>query len=320
MGRIYLSLDYPGANSGSKTTLTGIRYKYHQYYITGNYTSNGTSLAFLYIGDLTGRPSNDNIFYTLSYPGAQTTALYGPDVLSRNLIRVVGNYTDAKGEPTACMYTGPPNGSGHWVSLTPNIEAIHSIAHSTSHHLVVGNYLLKPSPLNRAYIYDTISGKYHQIIKPKAVYVTAYGIWYNGCGIYTICGGYSNANIISKIGSGYIVDWDGHQFSNWRSYEYDDDSGKQAIITHFDGISADRDGYELTGQAVVLHDDNEKSQGFVAKVRRHRNGTFSSARWEALNYPDSDLTTGNSIAHNVALGVTILSDDPDTVHGYLGVE
>lgn len=314
--RIYLPFDYPNAETGSKTTLTGIRYKYHQYYITGNYTSNGSSLAFLYIGDLTGRPNDENIFYQLNYPGAQTTALYGPDVLSRNLIRVVGNYTDAKGAPNACVYTGAPDGTGKWISLTPDVDCIHSIAHSTSHHLVVGNYLLKSSPLNRAYIYDTRSQKYHRIRKPKAVYITAYGIWYNGDGLYTICGGYSNANITSKIDSGYLVDWDGHELSNWRSYEYDD----QALITHFDGISADHGGYELTGQAVVLHDNVEKSQAFVAKVRRHRNGTFTSARWEAIEYPDSDLTTGNSIAHNVVIGVTVLSEDPDTVHGYLGVE
>jgi hypothetical protein len=153
-------------------------------------------------------------------------------------------------------------------------------------------------------------------MKPKAVYVTAYGIWYNGDGLYTICGGYSNADVESKVGSGYLVDWDGTSLSNWRSYEYDD----QAIITHFDGISADGNGYELTGQAVVLFDDNEKSQAFVAKVRRHCNGSFSSARWEAIEFPESDLTTGNSIANNVVIGVTILSADPDTVHGYLGVE
>lgn len=314
--RIYLLFDYPGAEPGSKTTLTGIRYKYHRYYITGNYTNKGNSLAFLYIGDLTGRPTDENCFYTLSYPGAETTALYGPDVLSRNCIRVVGNYTNSKGEPTACMYTGAPDGSGKWKTLTPNIESINSIAHSTKHNLVVGNYLVKSSQMTGAYIYDTISKKYHQIIKPKAVYITAYGIWYNGDCIYTICGGYSNSNIVSKVGSGYLVDWDGHKFSNWRSYEYDN----RAIITHFDGISCDQKGYELTGQAVVMDDDNERSQAFVAKVRRHSNGKFSYAKWEAIAYPESDLTTGNSIAHNVVIGVTILNDDPETVHGYLGVE
>ena len=302
---IYLPFDYPNATIGSKTTPTGIRYR-HTYYITGNYINAGTTTAFLYRGDLTGRPNDHNKFYNFNYPGSTTTSLYGPDIISHNKVHLVGNYTIDIGNPKACLYMGSIHGNGIWKTLIP--DSSYSIAHSTMGNLVVGNYLTT-TPINRAFLYDITTDHYFKIKKPHAIYVTAYGIWHNGGSSYTICGGYSN--LPSTLDSGYLVDWnnDSHQFSNWRNYTF-----PRSTISHFDGISGNGCGkYTLTGFAVV----DGATIGFFAQVTR-RDGKFSKAEWEKVSYPDSVLTTGNSVSKDIVIGV--YNTGTNTVHGFLSLD
>jgi hypothetical protein len=298
--RIYLTFNYPGAVSGSQTLLTGIRGKESLLYISGFYESpDSPTVEFVYRGDITGKtgPCSKNSWNVLGYPSrpgvtVTGTNLYGPDVLKHCNIRTVGNYfTEETGDQAfGCMYQGSLDGRGKWLTLTPP-DSFNTVAHSTQGDLVVGNYDAGPGTISRAFIYDIVDRTYQEIIKPQASIISAYGIWHNCGSHYTICGGYSDSDIISGLSTAYLVDYNRatHEFTNWRSYHYMNDD-KTTIITHFNGITSDGcDGYNLAGDFVQL----TESGAFFAHVGRHKNGSFSRATWSQVSYPDSTATSGN---------------------------
>ena len=317
--RIYLKFNYPGATPGSKTLLTGIRSHGETLYITGFYEDFET-ISFLYRGDVSGNinsPCSHNSYNILDYPSApgrtvESTNLYGPDILKSG-VRVVGNYTtvEAGTSTIGCMYEGPLNGEGKWITLTPSDDTLNTIAHSTMGNLVVGNYdtLLVQG---KAFIYDVKKQTYHEIVKPYAVSITAYGIWHNQGHCYTICGSYTDIN---QIGVGYLVDWNNktHEFSNWRDYNY-----PKSVITHFDGITSDEcGGYNLTGDSFLI---TGEQIGFFAQVHRHKNCKFSHSKWSEIKYPGSTATSGNSVDKETVIGVyTDASDLAGAVNGYISV-
>jgi len=322
--RIYLTFNYPGAVSGSKTLLTGIRGIGDILYISGFYElpDAGGTISFVYKGDITGRtgPCSENSWNTLDYPSnpghtMKATNLYGPDILSRNNIRVVGNYTteEAGAQSFGCMYEGSLDGSGKWITLTPTEDTENTIAHSNMGDLVVGNYQTRNQQVQlegKAFIYDVKTEKYYEIRKLRAKSITAYGIWHNKGSWYTICGGFSDLDPLSGIGAAYLVDWDNktHRLSNWREYQYKNND-KLSIVTHFDGITADECyGYNLVGDTVV----GENNIGFFANINRHR------AVWEEILYPGADATSGNSVYKKIVIGV-YPSDDNSTINGYLSL-
>lgn len=327
--RIYLTFNYPEAAPGDKTLLTGIRQKHHIYYISGFYVpSDGPIISFVYKGNLTGitGPCSDNSWNILTYPSITNrtvvnTELYGPDIRKHNNIRVVGNYTteETENRTIGAMYEGKLNGFGVWTTLTPP-NAINTIAHSTMKDLVVGNYETT-SILGKAFVYDVKNKTYFDIIKPRAKTITAYGIWYNGNKKYTICGGYSNLDIVSGVDTGYIVDYDNkkHILYNWREYHYNNDPS--SIITHFDGISGNEcNGYTLTGTGLITTNSGSENCAFFARVERKCNGEFSHAKWERLIFPGSDSTTGNSITKTTVIGIYTLPYEVEgTTNGYISI-
>lgn len=161
--RIYLTFNYPGYVSGSKTLLTGIRGQGKTLYITGFYEPpDSKTISFLYKEDLRGTTGacSDNSWNNLDYPGSKETNLYGQLILDCDKVRAVGNYTteDTDGlQPDqislkekssigkesgtiGCMYEGKLDGSVKWTKLVPTSDTINTIAHSTMGDLVVGNY------------------------------------------------------------------------------------------------------------------------------------------------------------------------------------
>lgn len=321
--RQYHTFNYPSSVPGGKTLLTGIRRTTndHIVYISGFYKCpNDTCVeAFVYKGSLLG----SGTWNVLNYPSASgrtvtATNLYGPNNGPGNTIQVVGNYTtEETGMSTiGCLYQGPLDGSGTWTTLIPPANSqqssvINTIAHSTHGGLVVGNYDTQLDEGN-AFIYDIANQVYYDIIKPNAKSITAYGIWNNGNNIYTIAGGYSNINIISGVDSAYLVDWNNttKQFSNWRSFNFDNDPVK-AIVTHFDGITSDRNGgYYLTGDWLGV--TNGPELGFFAHVRGNQ------ASWSSVSFGPNYITSGNSVYRRAVIGVYTLPSDPlGTVNGFI---
>jgi hypothetical protein len=321
--RRYETFNYPGALPGSKTLLTGIRRTPNENIvnISGFYECPDQACvkAFVYRGTLRGRGSW-NVLNFPSGPGrtVKATNLYGPNNGPNHGIQVVGNYTtEETGSSTiGSLYQGKLDGSGQWTTLIPTVAApdvvLNTIAHSTHGGLVVGNYDTQLDE-GRAFIYDIKKKLYYEIVKPNAISITAYGIWHNRGNSYTIAGGYSSLDQVSGVDSAYLVDWDNkkHAFSNWRIYSYDNNPAK-AIVTHFDGITSDRQGgYYLTGDWLGVGDGPELA--FFAHVPKK-----GKAIWSSVQVPPHQITSGNSVYRKAVIGVYTSPEDPEhTVNGYI---
>jgi hypothetical protein len=310
----YSTLNYPNSASGGSTLLTGIRGVENStdVYITAIYEPPGGGMnGLLYQGPLKG----GGTWLQLAYPSSPgvtvtSTALYGPDNNGPGSVVLVGNYTTAEqGDdvPIGLLYLGPPDGSGTWSTITPPGAAV-TIAHSSNGGVVVGNYdTLKVVPTGKAFIYDISSGTFYDLVKPGAVSITAYGIWYNGGTSYTITGGYTD-----PAGSaGYLVDWDSstHTASNWTSYSDPNQAGGANLLTHFEGITTDgAGGYNLASDQVDA-DSGVLTAAAIANVPRESSGVFGPATWRHIAYPKSSLTSANSVYQNSIIGIYQLGTD-----------
>lgn len=296
--RKYKTFNYPNATEGSKTLLTGIRKKCEEIYlISGFYepdSNSSVAISFLYEGKLDGKGKWNNLFFH-----DKNTNLYGPNYLDNGNKEVVGNYF-SNGSGNGCLLQDKK-----WTIIIPPFgNPINTIVHSNSGGLAVGNYEVAEEQVSKAFIYDIQTGNYYKIEKKGAISISAYGIIHVKKDKYCICGGY-----IDLVSKGFLVDFDRKKkkFSNWREHTFD--NGKD-IITHFDGISLNEDkgGYTLTGDYVNLSNLNV---GFYCKVDKKGN-----AKWESVHYPNSLVTSGNSISQDVVIGVYILPDN-STVNGYV---
>jgi hypothetical protein len=299
----YVTLNYPNSTANSSTFLTGIRgvENSSNVYISGIYASSG-NVGLAYQGPLTG----GGTWYTLKYPSSSgitvtNTALYGPDNNGSGSAILVGNYTTTQqgaDTPIGLIYKGPLNGSGTWSTVMPP-NAVVAIPHSTMNGLVVGNYdTAQVAVTGKAFIYDTSSGSYSYLVKPGALSITAYGIWYNGGTSYTIAGGYTDA----AGAAGYLADWDSATLtaSNWTSYS---DPRSATLLTHFEGITTDGDGgYNLASDQLLAEGGAAVGAAFV-NVPRTASRTFGRAVWEPISYPQSTLTSANTVYSNSILGI-----------------
>lgn len=309
----YTTFDFPAQTEGGETAITGIRKigNGYLYIITGfyRYPNNALPIAsFVFVG-------NTNVFgkwYSLNFPNSATTNLYGPSE-ENNGYNIVGNYTlqNIQGA-IGCLYQGALDGSGAWFTIIPSslsqFPILDTICHSTMGNYLVGNFITH-LPKGRAFIYNINTQTYTEIIRNDEFSITAYGIWKNSLNHYTIAGG------IKVIGGeyGYVVDWDGNNFYNWKYYSFNN-----ALITHFDGISGTMNPniYTLTGVYVPQDDPQEKA--FYAEIKRKSNGEFDdNAIFKQIIFPNTSIVTGNSVAENIIIGVYKLNNEPNTVHGYI---
>ena len=311
--RKYKTFNYPDSVPGGKTLLTGIRgveCKPKRVYISGFYEPAASEpdqqvKSFVYKGSC-----RDGTWHELYYPDSSVTNLYGPNNGRRKKnIQVVGNYVPSNSTnnlPVGCLYQGKLDGSGKWTSLSPTFpceddEVLGVIAHSTMGGLVVGNYDTQIDE-NKAFIYDIKTKCYHKIENKNDISITAYGIWHNECDSYTICGGYKSIGF-GSFEKAYLVDWDNntHKLSNWRSYVYDNDLKSE--ITHFNGITGDRNyGYNLVGDWVGIENPG---LGFFASVKRDKcTGKFKKAKWGPIKFPlENSITSANSVYKDNVIGV-----------------
>jgi hypothetical protein len=304
----YSTFNYPDAMGGS-TFLTGVRGAAGRgVYITGTFRpqSSSDTQGLLYQGRLSGGGQ----WTVLNFPSSggvtvTSTALYGPNGLPSNNVRLVGSYKRSDTQfDHGLLYEGPPDGSGTWQTIDyPSIgeTVLNTIAHSTMGGLVVGNFDTNLAT-GRAFIYDIDNNSWVELKKAGAVSITAYGIWHDGGTHYTIAGGYSDGNPLG-IDHGYLVNWNSatQTPSDWTSYDFENRRIGVAI-SHFDGVTGDnRGGFCLTGDWVGVIPPN--AGAFFAHVRRMPHGAFSKARWIPIAYPSSDLTSGNTVYKNNVLGV-----------------
>jgi hypothetical protein len=273
--------------------------------------------------------------------GAAGTSIYGPANLGADLVHLVGAYTRHLGdqEPTAdnpaivgFTYTGAADGSTTtgWRSVQGITQlgtaGTYTFVHSVDGGLAVGNtdnatvdgvtkYLTLTST---AFIVELESGRQIPIAYPEKsplVTHTAYGIWANGDGTYTIAGG--SGEVLSQksgtlsVGRAYLIDYDrvSGAFRNYTTFAYDNRNDSN-LISHFEGIYRTDEGeYILPATSVALNEQGDLSIASVVKVRRDDLGHFSAtALWEDLKVTRSSdgassvLSTANSLYGGVTVG------------------
>lgn len=279
--------------------------------LSGNHAvgSDGTLQAMLYSGPLYPSDSSGYAFLTPVFANQTiiTSTFYGPNTplfnpgIGAENVRAVGSYRYSEGGAGdhGMIYEGPLDGTGSWTALNmPESEAggsvFSTIAHSTMGHLVVGNYDLVGQPGSaNAFIYDIRSKSFTKL--SLGPLTTAYGIWQNGGDTsesYTIVGGFK-----SDVGLNvaYVLDYDAasQKITNLTPFSYED---KPGIITHFEGITAVKDGYTLAATT--------DSGAAFAAISRESDGHFTKAKWVLVAYPDSTgPTTGNTVIGNNLMGI-----------------
>lgn len=305
----YSTLDYPLSEPGGSTLLTGIRGVdgSTDVYISAIYEGPAPDSAMhglVYKGTTAGAGT----WHALTYPSSSgvtvtSTALYGPNNNAAGGITVVGNYTTAEAgkAPIGLLYQGPLDGSGAWRTIGPP-GAVVTIAHSTMGGLVVGNYDTAGVVITgKAFIYDIDRDVYTELVKEGALSLTAYGIWHNGGTSFTIAGGYTDV----AMAVAYLVDWDSatQRASNWTTYRFKNQSRPATLLTHFEGITSDGSGgYNLAADALLVQ-GGPVIGAALAHVRRTRSGAFDKATWTTISYPDSTLTSANTVYQEDVLGI-----------------
>jgi trimeric autotransporter adhesin len=292
------------------------------YLITGSTESGGVQSGLLYVGTLDG---GDGDAYAINYPGGSGTAtsVYGPDDLGNGEVLLVGTYVLAGDETRyGFAFRGNLATMATDVLNPANYETIwngseFNYLHSTMGGLAVGNSITSntPNERGRAYIYDFQTQQFTDIVFPGTISNTAYGIWDNGDGGYTIAGGFSQLPVnnaddrLQPIGMASLIDYDRATgtFSNWRAYSYQSPDQVTAG-THFMGISSVEKGvYTLSGTGFVS--GTIESSG-LATVVRQTDGSFGDMAWVELAPPESvtgvsGLPSANSVYGNAVVGIVL---------------
>ncbi len=283
--------------------------------VSGVYLMAGTSDAngLLYEGPISGVGGRS---YSVNFPGAASTSVYGPDNLGGAQVRLVGSYKNGDGTVHGFLFEGTTadlSQSGDYRTIDyPG--ATYTYVHSTMGELAVGNADgpegNAPIGTGHAFLYDVAGSTIlTTIVYPGSTTTTAYGIWYNGGTSYTIAGGYSDILSPSRtIGNGYLVDYDSAsgQFTNWTSFDYPNGVVGQDYIAHFQGISGYEQGVYTLSADSVQSGSSSPGQGSWVTVRRNPDGTFGPAVWVDLNYPGvQGLVFNDAVAGNQIVGIVI---------------
>jgi hypothetical protein len=285
----------------------------------GRYLITGTSdtSGLLYEGPITGSGGTS---YAVNVPGSTSSSVYGPNLLSDGEIQLVGTYQDGSGTVHGFLFQGATTDLAQASDYT-TIDypgAQYTYVHSTMGGLAVGNADGPegdaPIGTGHAFIYNIAQGTFTDIAYPGAADTTAYGIWDNGHGSYTIAGGYGDpGDTTNGLGHGFMVDYDSSTgtFSHWTSFDYPNGAVGADYASHFEGISSAENGvYTLAADSLQSGSANPL-QGSLVTVRRNTDGSFGPGKWVNLNYPGIDpttaLTSANSVAGNAVVGVVIQS-------------
>lgn len=162
-----------------------------EFLAVGTTTLNGSPTGLVYMGPITG---NGGSSFTYSYPGSQTTTIYGPDVLAGGVLRLVGTYENSGSSDilsflaegtVAELSAGTPSSLR---TLTyPGMT--NTVLHSTAGGLAVGNANDPGSTLPIAFLYDVGTDSFlANTVFPGSETTSSYGIWHNGGTSYTIPG------------------------------------------------------------------------------------------------------------------------------------
>jgi hypothetical protein len=279
--------------------------------LTGSYQNSGATLGLVYAGPIAGggtsyflNPTFGGQTVTTSIFYSADTPLFNPSIGAGN-VRVVGSYQYSESATLnhGLVYEGPLAGGGTWSQINVPSVAVggaiieNTIPHSTMGNLVVGDYDLQGVPASgNAFIYNLSNDSYvlFELNGSTSNLTTAYGIWQNGVGSasYTIAGGTMHLG----VNKAFLVNYDTGTglFTNLTYYNDPDATG----LSHFEGITGVPGGYNLIATT-------DAGAAFASVLSD--GSTYGSATWTAIDYPGSDLTTGDSVYQNIAMGIYIPS-------------
>ena len=346
----------PGSSSDVVTYLQGIKGGDEDgtYLVVGANNSSGPDpVGLVYQGPLDALQSNgvsgSGLWTIIAVPedfDAAGTSVYGPDrLIGDDRVNYVGAFTRDLDDLTPTSedpaivgftYTGSTDGSttSGWnevQGVTQSGElATYTFVHSVDGGLAVGNadqadrdgktgYF---SLSSTAFVVDIETGEQTLIRYPgdrnPLVTHTAYGIWDNEDGSYTIAGGSGSVLDSSKedsdlvVGEAYLIDYDPitGRFSNYQTFAYNNGEDGVDLITHFEGIYRDDHGvYYLPATSVSFDGDRDLATASVATIERNCDGSFEeTADWSDLDVVksgtdvESVLSTGNSMFANQIIG------------------
>ncbi|MGN6168794.1 MAG: hypothetical protein ACTHQQ_11585 [Solirubrobacteraceae bacterium] len=289
---------------------------------------------------------------TATFYGPDTHS-FNPKTIPAGRVRAVGSYQSSSSSPgvrnRGMIYLGPVSGrGGSWTSIDvpahgqhtaghvracprnrPERFVMDTIPHNTMGNLVVGNYDLNPGVpggvvSGNAFIYNMTRHQWTLLrlggsLSSKS---TLYGIWQNGgpaSPVYTLAGG-SSAHGSSPRGNqrGFLMNYNERTgiFGKPAYYSYANDP---AAVTHFEGITAVRGGFNLVAGSSA----EAASLAFVPVRGRHR--SFDRARWFPINVAASPLcrggcsvVSGDTVYKNRAMGLYIRAGSA-TAHTYLAI-
>lgn len=115
-----------------------------------------------------------------------------------------------------------------------------------------------------------------------------------------------------KISQAFLVDYNSEtkQTSNLKSFSYKNET-VLSIITHFEGITiSKKGGYNMPSDWVTVN--GEKNGASFVSVSRNSDGSFGEANWIDIDFPDSSVTSANTVYQNNILGIYVVVNSTDT--------
>lgn len=260
------TLDVPISQfpAATATLLTGIRGNL----ITGFYVgAGGANVAVTY-------NQNNGVWTPFQFPGATSTAAYGPDLTTFGF-RIVGNYVNFGSNHSHGFLYDSVSKKYMNLDVPPGFCSSgcdETIAHSIYGDVVynvVGNYdAVKSKNLDasgypatgHAFLYNSVSGAFKTIDVSGAISTTAYGIWTDRS-TTAVAGGYTD-----KKGTHAYV----RSLNSSKKVVYDTPG---SLDTHFEGITGagGPGNYNLCGDFVNVN--SKRVHGFFLPVRNWKAGT-----------------------------------------------
>ncbi len=312
-------------NPAGQTTIQGIRgvSESENVYIAGSLLSeNNLVQGLIYEGTLKTN-GNGGKWHVVNFPSTSTAAVvntscYGPNNGPHGTVQIVGSYKIAASTGKApsgnlgFYYEGSVDGSGTWVQVSPNGGNTNNVfVHSVMGDLAVGNYDVENDKNGYAFLYNISSKECTEFKVPDSLTTTLYGIWHNGGDSYTMAGGYTSPKL-GKISQAFLVDYNSKtkQTSNLKSFSYKNETDL-SIITHFEGITVAKDnGYNMPSDWFTVN--GEKNGASFVSVNRNSDGSFGEANWVDIDFPDSSVTSANTVYRNNILGIYVVENSSDT--------
>jgi len=289
--------------------------------LTGAAIIDGASNALLYLGPL--EPTDSAGIHVLEphilgRPTVTGSTFYGPDTwatnasLPKGAVRAVGTclYPDSVERNHGMIYEGPVDGTGAWYALDVPDELVgrpvwNTIPHSTMGNLVVGNYDLEGVPESaNAFLFDIPTGRWTLFAFAGCDLTTAYGIWDNGDGSFTIAGGTRDGQGINRA---FLVSyWPAtDSFGTPALYSFQNHAD---LLTHFEGVTGAEGGFHLAGQAKDPPKMGTFSTPFLAMVD-FADGSYGEARWFPFSMQGASTVSGNTVYQETLMGMYLTGED-----------